>query len=207
MGKEKNNRKNKRQQQARKNKARSQWVNGGNYSSEFHKDNPLFQALIAGTVGTFTEGCMENAPQVAGIATAGETPYAFFYGKDYSIPNRDFIGQTYEFEGDFYLATWTELLHPSTAIGGLWVNRKYDHRPTADDFNEFLHEAHYVIGQKIYDQFQWFFYPLWEYNMRLLGMDQKPAEYFTVENATNEFVGILNDLKTDQISTTTIHHV
>lgn len=207
MAKPNTSKKAKRKQQANKNKARSNWANRGNNSNKPHLENPKFLALVAGTEETFKEGCLANPPQISGLMSCGGEEYAFMYGKDYSIPNRDFIGKTYKHDGKFYLASWTELLHPETAQGGIWVNRQYDHMPTSEDFNAFLWDVMTRVLPFIKKSEAWLFAPLEDYNMRLLGLDKLPTEYFTPERFISGMAEIMNDLKADASHNAWTHHV
>lgn len=207
MAKPKNSKNAKRTQQAKRNKARSNWANRGNNSNKAHLENPKFLALVAGTKETFKEGCLENPPQISGLMSSGGEEYAFMYGKDYSIPNRDFIGKTYKHDGKFYLASWTELLHPETAQGGIWVNREYDQLPTSDDFNAFLWDVMTRVLPFIQVSEAWLFAPLHDYNMRLLGLDALPPEYLTPERLIRNMTELMDDLKTDVSNVAWTHHV
>lgn len=207
MSKSSSNHKAKRKLQADKNKAKSQWVNREDGSSENLKDNPLFLALLDGTKGTFAEDTISSLPQLTGIVADSGHEYAFMYGKDYSIPDRNFIGKTFEHKGKFYLASWTELLHPSTVKGGLWVVREYDHLPTDKEFNGFLLSVMMKVVPFIETSKSWFFDPIVSYNMRLLGMDTLPDEHFTVEQLLGGLAGLIGDLKSDGRKNTWTHHV
>lgn len=207
MGKANKGRNAKRKQQARNNKARSHWAGIGNPKRNPNWDTPLFKALLAGCEGTFSEDSLTNAPQMSGVVSSYGHEYAFIYGKNYSIPNRDFIGKTYEHEGKFYLASWTELLHPSTARGGLWVVREYDHLPSEKEFNGFLLCVMTLVVPHLETTEAWFFEPIVNYNMRLLGMDTLPDDYFTPERFFAGLTDLIGDMKTDDGETSRTHHV